>query len=147
MAPQCCRPLQTALDDTQGRPPGRDVVFEKGSSSLDLPSNVMGMVFRVGQPSKGRWVYDSAQLGPDITALSTKELYIWVEASTIYTKDKMVRQVLQGELFTMWDYGGKEELKTWSYPLAREILNQRLRSPPAKMLRSFVFTAGALLVP
>ena len=39
------------------------------------------------------------------------------------------------------------ELKEWSHSLAKGILNQRLRSPPAKMLCSFVFTTGALLAP
>ena len=102
MAPQFRRPLQTVLDDTQGRLPGEKVVFEKASESLALPSNVVGTVSLHVHPGK-RLVYDSSQLGPDIGALSAEERFIWVEARSVYSKgkEKIFRPVIQAELFTI----------------------------------------------
>jgi hypothetical protein len=47
----------------------------------------------------------------------------------------------------MWDYEGKYESRGWESDLRRVILQRRLASPPAKMLRSFTFSAGEALLP
>jgi hypothetical protein len=54
----------------------------------------------------------------------------------------VVRKVVPSELFAIWDYEGKYESKDWSPDLLSAVMNARLSSPPAKMLRSFAFTAG-----
>ena len=146
MAPQFSRPLQAALDDTRGPPPGKKVVFE-ARKSTPLPKNIACHVTIPRLVHKAP-VYDTRYLAPDVGTLPGKDRSIWVQASSVFTpRSKVVRQVNHAELFSIWDYEGKYESKHWQDHITRSVLKQRLASPPAKMLRSFVFSAGGLLIP
>jgi len=65
IAPQFQRPLQTALDDTQGPPGGKAVVFEEASDSQSLRSAVAGFASVKGVVSRVP-VYDAKKVGPDL---------------------------------------------------------------------------------
>ena len=92
-------------------------------------------------------MYDAMCLASDVGSLPVDERSIWVQANSLFvSKGKVVRTVNHAELFAMWDYEGKYESKHWSHHMIRAVLKQRLASPPAKMLRSFAFSAGGLLL-
>ena len=147
MAPQFSRHLQTALQDTIGKTPLKSVKFEKASTAAPLSGcSVTGYV------SSDKWgfkkpVYDSSGSGPDIGALPAESRYFWVAANSVYDSNaKIIRQVSNSELFAIWDYEGKFESKDWSPTTRGRVLNARLSSPPAKMIRSLLFTAGEILL-
>ena len=51
------------------------------------------------------------------------------------------------ELFAIWNYKGKCESKHWKLWEIIDILDKQLASPPAKMIRYLLFTAGENLLP
>lgn len=118
------RTLQTALDDTIKAPSGI-------AGSTDPPNNV----------------YDSGGLGPDISALGPTKRKFWVDAKSVWSKQKVVRQVTSSELFSIWDYEGKLEAKTLGGPTMETLLRARLKSPPGKILRALGHTALESLLP
>ena len=104
IAPQFQRPLQTALDDTQGPPGGKAVVFEEASDSQSLRSAVAGFASVKGVVSRVP-VYDAKKVGPDLERLAPPERSIWVLASSVFRKGgKVVRPVNEAEQFSIWDY-------------------------------------------
>ena len=151
--PDYPRHLQTALDDTEGRNTHQRVVFEKASEEADpLGVIVVGHVSIPRQTFKAP-VYDGKGRCPDIGGLAVEDRRIWVKANSVHVGKKfggskqVVRQVKNSELFAIWDYEGKYESKFWNTSLTRRVLNQRLCSPPGKMLRSFTYAAGEFLRP
>lgn len=143
MAPQFSRPLQTALQDTIGGTKLKSVVFEKTSTVAPLKGcSILGYA---SSDKRGfrKPVYDSTGSAPDMGALSSEERMIWVSADSVYGKGtKVIRQIESSELFAIWDYEGKYESKNWSFRMRNSVLNARLSSPPAKMIRSLLFVAG-----
>ena len=147
MAPQFPRPLQTSLDDTQGELRQRAVEFEETQESTLLKEGIIGHAAIKNQMS---WtpVYDASLTGPDIGSLSPGDRTIWVEANSVFGWGKrIIRPVNSAELFAIWDYEGKFEAKYWSKDTMKSVMSARLKSPPAKMLCSFAFTAGESLIP
>ena len=147
------RSLQTSLDDTLGASPVNvklePTLHNEGASQGTI---VVGSVTLKEHKYKGgnvvRQVYDSGGLAPDIGCLPPIERFIWVRASSVRSPgSKIIRAVQYSELLGMWDYEGKLESRHWPWELRREVLNQRLKSPPAKMLRSLTFKACELLLP
>ena len=147
MAPQFSRPLQTALQDTIGGSSLKNVVFEKAATVAPLHgSSIVGFATKKIDGIKAP-VYDSAGAAPDIGALAKKEQRIWVHANSVFSGDaKITRQVDTAELLAIWDYEGKYESKDWDSRLLYKILEMRLASPPAKMIRSLLFTAGEIVL-
>ena len=145
-AQQFDRPLQTALDDTLGG--------QKGAVFEGLPSGEDARDGRVGRAKHGKgmtWqpVYDGRAKAPDIGSSPPDEgRRIWVIANTVFAtrlyanREGCLRQINDAEVLSLWDYEGKESTKWWGDDLRRVIISARLASPPAKMIRSFVFTAG-----
>jgi hypothetical protein len=131
------RPLQTALDDTE--PGGVTAALEcRGSGE----GNVVGFV-TVG-PKNGRRempVYDSAGRTPDVSQLPAKDRCVWVLTETVWRKERVVRQILPHELLSLWDYEGKLESRRWDQRTTSLVVESRLRSPPAKILRAVAYPA------
>ena len=152
MAPEFPRSLQTALHDTIGGHKGRPLVFEKAATAAKSEGiNVVGQVSILRQMTQTP-VYDASGLGPDLSQMSIKDRNnVWVQAISVYglkeKSKKVLRRIDLTELFALWDYEGKAESEGWSTKLQHLVLRRRLQSPPAKMLRSFVFTAGEALIP
>ena len=152
MAPDFPRPLQSALHDTfGGYKKGRKLVFEKTATTAPLSGpNVIGYASIVNQMHRVP-VYDASGLAPDISRLSGEEKYVWVRANSVYGSKQDSKKVLRAvditELFAIWDYEGKAESQYWAKDFKSLVLRRRLQSPPAKMLRSFAFTAGETLLP
>lgn len=147
MAPQFLRPLQTALQDTLGESALKSVKFEQASTAA--PLSVSSITGYVSSEKRGfrEPVYDSSGSAPDIGTLPRDNRNFWVAANSVYDSNrKVIRQVSTSELFTIWDYEGKLESKNWNPVTRGMVLNARLSSPPAKMIRSFVFTAGEILL-
>ena len=82
-------------------------------------------------------VYSGDWLGPDFASIPFKEVQIWVQAHSIYSKDTVLRQVRLAKLFAIWDYEGKLESVGWSCAQSLSVLKTCLLTPPAKMLRCF----------
>ena len=142
MPPQFSRPLQTALQDTIGGSKLKSVVIEEASTAAPLQG--CSIVGYASSKRKGfrRPVYDGAGHAPDIGALPRSERMFWVTADSVYNQGtKVTRQVEMSELFAIWDYEGKYESKNWGNRRV-DVLNARLSSPPAKMIRSLLFVAG-----
>ena len=145
-AQQFDRPLQTALDDTVGGQ--KDAVFEELPIGEDASDGRIGRARRRGGEE---WspVYDGRAKAPDLGSMPPHlGRRIWVVANTVFAtqmyagREGCLRQINDAEVLSLWDYEGKESIKWWSEDLRRVILSARLASPPAKMVRSFVFTAG-----
>ena len=131
------RPLQTALDDTVGeeRVASFDPREEKGRPSF------MGYVTPV-HGSRQLEVYSATGLAPDISCLGHEDRHFWVSANSVMRPGgKVLRPVKTHELFAIWDYEGKLESKEWSREYRQKRLNARLGSPPAKVVRLFLFKA------
>jgi len=147
MAPQFLRPLQTALQDTLGESALKSVKFEQASTAAPLSgSSITGYVSSEKRGFREP-VYDSSGSAPDIGTLPRDNRNFWVAANSVYDPNrKVIRQVSTSELFAIWDYEGKLESRDWNPVTRAMVLNARLSSPPAKMIRSFVFTAGEILL-
>ena len=148
MAPQFTRHLQTALQDTIGGSKWESKEFEKADEALSSSGiTIVGHMSSIKHQLENVPVYSADGLAPDIGQLSRNDRVIWVSANSVYGKgDKVVRPVTIPELFAIWDYEGKFETRNWSPVTISRVLNQRLASPPAKLLRSFAFTAGETLL-
>ena len=110
-------------------------------------SNIMGYISNKRRGLHRTTVYDSSGLAPDVGGLSCEERMIWVNTNSVYGRgEKVTWPIDVSELFAIWDYEGKYETKYWTSHLTTTILNCRLASPPAKMIRSFLFTAGENLL-
>ena len=147
------RSLQTSLDDTIGASPF-NVKFEPNlpnegaSMGLVVVGHVILNRFARKGDSVTKLVYDSGGLAPDLGCLTPLDRFISVRATSVRNPgSKIIRAVNYSELLGMWDYEGKLESRHWPWKLQREVLNQRLKSPPAKMLRSLTFKACELLLP
>ncbi len=146
-ARQFRRPLQTALDDTLGPP--RNVVFEKLEPNNEMVRVVGSVTTKRGQSTL---VYGADGLAPDLGALPADKRHIWVQADSVFSpprgghRPKCVRRINNAELLAAWDYEGKFEARNWEEELEKAITTARLSSPPAKMIRSFVFSAGTFIL-
>lgn len=131
---------------------GRRLVFEPLSVGQSSGKHVIGYVSIPRQMSRVP-VYDGAGRGPDLGSLQGLERHIWVKSSTVHGTKKygrtnqVIRPATDPELFAIWDYEGKSESKFWPTSHTQCVMNQRLRSPPAAMLRSFAYCAGDFLCP
>jgi hypothetical protein len=124
--------LQTALADTYGASQGAS--FEPQAAVI--PPEARGVL----SSSTGHAllpVYSSNQLGPDLSLIPFKDVLIWVQAYSVFSKVPVLRQVRVAELFAIWDYEGKLESGSWGRAHSLRILKARLSAPPAKMLRCF----------
>lgn len=151
MAPQFSRHLQTALDDTIGDSKWKNAQFDKVHSTEPLfnsTCHITGYVSSKSGVFERSPVYSSDHLAPDVGSLTRDERMIWVYANSVYSKpgEKLARQIVPSELFSIWDYEGKYESSEWTPFSTKSILSRRLESPPGKMLRSLVFTAGETLL-
>ena len=141
------RVIQTALDDTVGRHHTRVVLEPLSEDEPPRSDGAIGRI-RVRAGSDLQLVYDSDGLAPDIGNLPRDQRHLWVRAHSIRSPtEKVLRQITYYELLELWDYEGKLESKFWSREVRNEVALSRLRSPPAKMLRSFTFKACELLLP
>ena len=121
MAPQFSRPLQTALDNTRGPISGRKLVFE-ARSRAPLPQNIAGYV-TIPRLVHQAPVFNTDYLVPDVEALCIEDRSIWVQAKSVFAKaNKVLRQLNHAESFSVWDYEGKYESRTWSDHVTRSIL-------------------------
>ena len=135
------RTLQTVLDDTLGGDQ-RVSSFEKREDMDGLPIGVV--TFK--RIAKQVPVFSAASLGPDISALAVEERTIWVRANSVRSRDPVVRQVNIHELHAMWDYEGKLEVKHWTTLQRWKVLQNRLLSPPAKIIRTFLTQASVAML-
>jgi len=154
MTNQACRPsimtmnvyprsLQTALDDTKGgclRSQIKTFEVQDGKNT-----EIVGAI-KGGSGLLKQAVYSTAKTGPDISEMKPGDLNFWVEAQTVFSPLPMIRQVNLEELHSIWDYEGKLELKTWGVTLGKRVLEHRLRSPPAKIIRIFLSKAAETIV-
>ena len=105
--------------------------------------NIIGYISNERRRLNRTAVYDGSGLAPDVSQLSCDKQMISVNANSMYGRgEKVTRPIEMLELFTIWDYEGKYESKHWSPHVITNILNCWLASPPAKMIRSFLFIAG-----
>ena len=111
MAPQFSRPLQTALDDTQGEIRGKTFVLEPPDQGVLLGTKTSIKLYAsIKNEVRRAPVYDAGKLAPDVGTLPSKDRLIWVEANSVYLNDrKAVRPINIPELFSIWDYEGKYE--------------------------------------
>jgi hypothetical protein len=86
-------------------------------------------------------VFSGDQLGPDLALIPFGDIRIWVHAHSVYSRDKVLRQVRTSELLAIWDYKGKLESRGWSQSEGLRVLRARLLAPLAKMLRCFAQSA------
>lgn len=125
--------LQSSLDDTVARS-GEAFTFEPC-----LGQQYIGSV-RLRKTGASLWVYDADGLGPDLSLIaSSRFLFFWVRAATVWSKDKserVLRPIRLYELFSLWDYEGKMECKFRSFAESIAALRLRLTSPPGKILRA-----------
>ena len=129
------RCLQTALDDTIGPPRGKKQL-DKGKAALASTSGEV-----VGIVDGEHKVYDGSGFGPDLSALSSKELHhLWVFAVSVYAKEKVLRTITLMELLAIWDYAGKIWYQGMSDDLIWELLHARIQSPPGKILTTISFS-------
>ena len=137
------RPLQTALDDTKGGRLREQIkTFDpQGDSATETVGTL-----QAGSSRETRVVYSASEVGPDISKFKAAERCFWVEAATVMSPRPMIRQVNLEELHGMWDYEGKLELKSWGSTQGIKILHNRLRSPPAKIIRIFLSKAADAIV-
>jgi len=129
------RYLQTALDDTIGPDTGVHHWF-------DMNKRVKGFgdKLAVGVVNKNRPLFDSGGLGPDIAVASSEELQeLWVLAASVFSKNKILRRITKLELLAIWDYAGKIWYKGMSNSEIKSIIDQRILSPPAKILTAVCF--------
>ena len=145
MAQQYERPLQSALFDTLGTV-GSKPVFDPLKLTGKAEDAIIGHVRRSKVGPK-RPVYSATGLGPDIGLMSPVDRYFWVNANTVWSKEKVVRKITTEELFAVWDYEGKLESSHWSPDFSAHMLSLRLQSPPAKIIRSFLYDACTALLP
>ncbi len=146
MAPQYPRTLQTALDDTLpgfgpagGRRGGGLTLEPPGEPGRPGDGDIAGTVTILGQESR-HTVWDGEGRAPDISQMQGKQ--IWVKANSCMSPSRrVVRPLKYHEVLSLWDYEGKLESQFWSGREREAILRKRLQSPPAKMLRSFLFAA------
>ena len=144
-ARQIDRPLQTALDDTVGG--DNHAAFDEIPPGDDSRDGRIGYARRRGV-KEWRPVYDGRRKAPDIGSLDPLAgRRIWVVAGTVFGtksyagREGCLRQLTHEEVLSVWDYEGKEP-SLWGEDLRRVVTAARLCSPPAKMIRSFVFAAG-----
>ena len=97
-------------------------------------------------------MYDGRAKAPDIRNLPAgANMRIWVLANSVLPtetyagREACLRQVTRVELAALWDYDVKFQSKHWSPDMMRAVMSSRLASPPAKMIRHFVFAAGDAL--
>jgi hypothetical protein len=130
------RHLQTALSDTYGASQGAS--FEPRES--DTPSEAVGVLLGTSGPTSTP-VFSGDKLGPDLAQLPFGEVYFWVLAHSVYSKQMVLHQARSSELMSVWDYEGKLEAHGWSRMQKLRILKARLLTPPGKMLRCFAQAA------
>lgn len=137
--------LQRALDDTVGPaklPAGWS--YEPGTNRCVTSANITGVIYD-GDGSKKLPVYHS--LAPDISGLPEFDRKFWLEANSVWSKERVLRKVTLPELFAIWDYEGKLETKSMDIDEAFTLLEQRLLCPPGKILRSLGHVALHSLLP
>ena len=90
--------------------------------------------------------FDSDGLVPDLVDLHIlPSEWFWVRARCVYYPGKKVIRPLQyAKILGLWDYKGKLEATNWTDEMQEDILNFRLSSPPAKMLRALTFKVCSL---
>lgn len=106
-----------------------------------LPDSIVGSIsFTNNRPA--RPVYDGKGAAPDISTFrDMDERLIWVLANSVWMKERAVRQIDCSELLALWDYKGKLESAHWDHEVFAQIIQSRLDSPPAKILRAVAFSA------
>jgi hypothetical protein len=143
------RTLQTVLDDTVGRIPKPDSLIEHAPKNVALNHGAWGMVIPHGT-KKCFPVYDGGQRMPDLFTFrrGAPADRPWVRSRSVFTPGvPVVRPIRYAELLGAWDYEGKLEARNWE-PRDREaVLEQRLNSPPGKMLREVSFLLLELIRP
>jgi hypothetical protein len=122
--------LQASLDDTE-TPSSIRVDFHE-----EFGKNYCGMV-KLRKTGQELRVYDADALAPDLSLISpSRYLFFWVRCASVVLKgQKILRPVKLHELYSIWDYEGKEECKLHSHKHAMSLLNIRLMSPPGKLIR------------
>eukprot|EP00956_Cyclotella_meneghiniana_P001321 scaffold1440_cov23-Cyclotella_meneghiniana.AAC.2 len=129
------RYLQTALDDTLGAE-GRSGQLEVGNSTPE--TNQEGVI---GVINKRELVMDGKRGSVDLSQLKKPDLHrLWVYAVSVFSDERVLRKLTLLELLAIWDYAGKIRYKGLQDSYIWELLHHRLRSPPAKMLTSMMFT-------
>ena len=144
MAEEYSRSIQTALDDTVGADIEGNQLDEPLLGEV-LPEHAVGFV--TGRNDDRRPVFDGKGRAPDLSALAQDDRRILVLASSTFSKTRVIRRIKHHELLGMWDYEGKLEAQGWTRPQRDEIIRRRLQSPPAKIVRSFVFKLCDLFAP
>ena len=116
-----------------------------------MRSHLITTTDRVQTPHQKGWrlVVDRDGLVPDLVNLhSSLSDWFWVRARCVYDSDRKILRPLQyAEILGLWDYEGKLEATNWTGEMQEDILNFRLSSPPAKMLRALTFKVCSLLAP
>ena len=130
------RHLQTALDDTIGPPPGR--------RRLEKFTDNRKADYKVGSPlattNGGQPVYDASALAPDLSHLTRREMQdMWVLAVSVFSKTKVLRKISLIEFLAIWDYAGKIWYQGMSTDRMEQLLQNRLLSPPGKILKAITF--------
>ena len=146
--PQYQRPLQTSLDDTIGSTVRGRVVFETLPAGQVSIAGEIGYARVAGAGGNKSPVYDGEGRVPDLGSLPKEERRIWVRAASVFSPGrKKVRTVADHEMFAIWDYEGKLESKSWPKGIVGKVLEARFASPPAKMIRTLLFTACEYISP
>jgi len=132
------RPLQTALDDVIGgmmehQVPSFEVRADVGNDVIGLVTNRAGIQSHV---------FSAAGVGPDLATLNKTERFFWVKAASVMSDEPVLRRVKMHELLSMLDYEGKVEARHWSKSEEDDVFSQRVLSPPAKIIRTFLGKAA-----
>ena len=77
------------LDDTQGYVSLGQMVFEEAPVRSESDSYIVGRMIYPGSTTTLP-VYNTSGLGPDVSELSSRERAIWVQASSVYSKEKII---------------------------------------------------------
>lgn len=129
------RHLQTVLDDTIGP--------ELTWGHLEMkkrPDQRKANAEPVAMVNKTQPVFDSAGLGPDLAAMTSRERdTLWILAVSVFSKTQVLRKPSKLELLAIRDYAGKIWYNGMTDYEINSILLARLALPPGKMLKTFAF--------
>jgi hypothetical protein len=142
------RVLQTVLDDTVGGAREKASLEVLSAEASSEHSGAWGTL-RISGEEGTRLVFDGEGQMADLCAYrrTIQRNLPWVRSRSVYTPDAPVLRPLRyAELLGAWDYEGKLEARDWSAWERAAVQEQRLGSPPGKMLRTLGFQAMASLL-
>ncbi len=91
--------LQTALSDTHGASQGGSFEPQLGMNPPEAIGVLSSSSRKMPLP-----VFSCDALGPDLSFLPFRDVHIWVQAHSVFSKVTVSQQVQISELMAIWDY-------------------------------------------